>query len=135
MAKRRGRKTKYAKLLEDPRFQKKRLEVFQRDKWKCQWCFTGSETLHLHHAYYEYGLDPWDYDTATLHTVGKCCHDLADELRKDLHRETAKLSLSAQRWLMVTLRALRNRYTNLEIIEAFRAMTAEAQRIDTNKET
>lgn len=33
-----AKKEEYAKKLMDPRWQKKRLEIFKRDGWKCQNC-------------------------------------------------------------------------------------------------
>lgn len=30
----------YAEQLKDPRWQKKRLEILNRDEWKCTWCLS-----------------------------------------------------------------------------------------------
>lgn len=68
------RMTTYTEKLKDPRWQKKRLEVLNRDEWKCCGCGSGSNTLHVHHAYYASGRDPWDYPSETLTTLCAECH-------------------------------------------------------------
>lgn len=68
-------KEQYAELLKDPRWQRIRLEVFQRDNFTCQVCQSTSNTLHAHHVYY---LDetegPWDYPHQAILTVCEDCH-------------------------------------------------------------
>lgn len=51
---------KYAEKLKDPRWQKKRLEILERDKWMCRGCCETQKTLHVHHIFYVHGLEPWD---------------------------------------------------------------------------
>lgn len=65
----------YKQKLLDPRWQRKRLEVLQRDEWRCQKCFNGESTLHVHHHYYERGNDPWDYTMEALVTLCADCHE------------------------------------------------------------
>jgi len=43
----------YQEKLKDPRWQKKRLEILQRDGWKCKWCGEEKQTLHIHHLKYQ----------------------------------------------------------------------------------
>lgn len=64
----------YKEKLLDPRWQKKRLEIFERDKWKCVNCGDDVDTLHIHHLEYKYNTDPWDYDNCTLVTLCAFCH-------------------------------------------------------------
>ncbi len=40
---------KYSEKLKDPRWQKKRLEIFQRDEFHCQQCGDGENTLCVHY--------------------------------------------------------------------------------------
>ena len=65
----------YAEKLKDPRWQKKRLEIFERDKWKCVNCDDGKNELQVHHYRYEWGQDPWEYENEDLDTVCKGCHE------------------------------------------------------------
>ena len=53
--------TTYSEKLKDPRWQKKRLEIFERDNWACKKCGDTDTTLHLHHLEYQ-NCDPWDCD-------------------------------------------------------------------------
>jgi hypothetical protein len=65
---------KYAELLRDPRWQKKRLEVFNRDNFKCVKCGDDKSELNVHHYFYD-GRDPWDYELQSLETLCRCCHE------------------------------------------------------------
>lgn len=65
----------YSEKLKDPRWQKKRLEILNRDKFKCQSCGNGELTLHVHHTKYIRGNDPWDYKDNFLVTLCELCHD------------------------------------------------------------
>lgn len=67
-------KSEYSRLLLDPRWQKKRLEILQRDDFICQYCCNGEDTLHIHHRYYEYGKSPWEYNNNSLMTLCANCH-------------------------------------------------------------
>jgi hypothetical protein len=71
----------YQQLLLDPRWQKKRLEIFNRDDWRCVRCGNNTETLHVHHAYYTHGVDPWEHPGDCLSTLCATCH--SDEHKKD----------------------------------------------------
>ena len=58
-----------------PKWQKKRLEIMQRDGFKCQHCGEEDNTLVVHHRYYIKDRDIWDYDNTSLVTLCKSCHD------------------------------------------------------------
>lgn len=61
----------------DPRWQKKRLEIFTRDKWTCCWCCATDRPLQVHHLLYKRDARPWDYPDCFLETLCADCHDLA----------------------------------------------------------
>ena len=67
-------RTDYSRLLLDPRWQRLRLEVFQRDGFTCQCCGAKDRTLHAHHTFYEREALPWDYPVASLVTLCDYCH-------------------------------------------------------------
>ena len=81
-------KTYYEKLL-DPRWQKKRLEILNREDFTCEACGSTENTLHVHHGYYERNLDPWDYESSTLSCLCDLCHDIAQVRLRDVHYEIA----------------------------------------------
>ncbi len=62
-------KEKYRQERLDPRWQKKRLEIMQRDGFECRDCSDGKETLNVHHAYYIPGRKPWEYPSWALSTT------------------------------------------------------------------
>lgn len=64
----------YSDKLKDPRWQKKRLRVLERDKWKCQACGDTKTTLHVHHTQYESNMDVWDYPDSMLISLCEDCH-------------------------------------------------------------
>lgn len=51
-----------------------RLEVMQRDGFKCVHCEETKEMLNVHHSYYVAGRDPWDYPASTMITLCHKCH-------------------------------------------------------------
>lgn len=67
--------TTYSEKLQDPRWQKKRLEILERDGWACQRCGAKDKTLHVHHRLYLKKRDPWDYPGTLLLTLCSTCHD------------------------------------------------------------
>jgi len=71
-------KSAYAQKLLDPRWQRKRLEILERAKWACEACGDESSPLHVHHGFYRYGTEPWEYPDSSLHCLCEACHDCAD---------------------------------------------------------
>ena len=65
----------YAEKLKDPRWQKKRLEIFERDSWKCQACGATEIMLCVHHRYYNKNAEPWEYHNDALVTLCELCHE------------------------------------------------------------
>ncbi len=75
-------KSKYAAKYRHPKWQKKRLEVMERDGFKCFKCESEDNTLNVHHAYYVTGRDIWDYPMHSLKTLCEDCHKSEHE-KKD----------------------------------------------------
>ena len=71
-----AKKTKisYKDKLKDPRWQKKRLEIFERDSFECQCCLSDEKTLVVHHK--KYTADPCDEPNKNLITLCERCHDM-----------------------------------------------------------
>lgn len=62
----------YSDKLQDPRWQKKRLQVLNRDNFTCLYCGDEKTTLHIHHLSYK--NNPWDAELEELQTTCKFCH-------------------------------------------------------------
>lgn len=73
---------KYSDKLKDPRWQKKRLEILQRDDFSCRKCSDMSSTLHIHHKYYTKDVEPWDYKDDCFITLCDTCHLLIEAFKK-----------------------------------------------------
>lgn len=74
----------YAEMLKDPRWQKRRLEIFERDQFTCQTCLNDRAQLHVHHDRYKKGIVPWDYGGEDLITLCDSCHHGITELGRGL---------------------------------------------------
>ena len=69
----------YAEKLRHPLWQKKRLEIFNRDGWKCRFCETEIKNLQVHHVIYG-KREPWDYPDYLYQTLCEDCHAIRQEL-------------------------------------------------------
>lgn len=90
----------YFELLKDPRWQRKRLEIFNRDDWTCTSCFNKDKTLHVHHKKYKWGKKPWEYDDDSLTTLCEECHEKITESKKALDAAIAKLHPGQQEMVL-----------------------------------
>jgi len=79
----------YAEKLRHPMWQRKRLEILERDRFKCSCCEKNDETLHVHHKIYESGKEPWEYPDENFETLCKDCHDFEEDF-KSCYREKVK---------------------------------------------
>lgn len=64
----------YSDKLKHPLWQRRRLEIMNRDNWMCQMCGDRQSPLHVHHRYYLNGKHPWEYNDGALITLCECCH-------------------------------------------------------------
>ncbi len=77
----------YAAKFKDPRWQRKRLEILERDNWTCQKCGATDQTLNVHHKFYSFGQDPWQYPDWCLVTLCEECHEIEDEARREMSQQ------------------------------------------------
>lgn len=96
------RRQQYLEKLRDPRWQKLRLKVLERDEWCCQRCFDSTSTLHVHHRNYVPGQDPWDSPSDSLVTLCESCHTEEIEMQSEVDQRL--------------LRALRSKFFYRELI-------------------
>ncbi len=78
--------TPYWQKLKDPRWQKKRLIILERDGFKCRDCEDSNKSLNVHHCHY-----PWEISNELLLTVCEDCHAARQELEADGKRALALL--------------------------------------------
>lgn len=93
----------YAQKLQDPRWQQKRLLVFNRDNWKCIECGNEKLQLEVHHE--SYIGDPWDAPIETLTTLCNKCHSAKrikpEKLGASVKNSTQYISPSDERFKFV----------------------------------
>lgn len=97
------KKNNYSEKLKDPRWQKKRLEIFNRDEFACSVCFDTESTLCVHHKHYIKNLEPWEYPNELLTTLCSSCHEY----------ETENMSLAENK----LIQALKEKFFSFEIEE------------------
>lgn len=89
----------YSELLRHPFWQKRRLEIMQRDGFKCRKCSDILKNLQVHHLYYIPETLPWDYPDDALITVCDLCHE-KEEFKK---------------WFIINVLRLRADFTSEDI--------------------
>lgn len=66
----------YSEKLKDPRWQRRRLEIMQRDDFRCVLCASTTKTLHVHHSNGYRNIEPWEYGDNELKTLCEDCHEV-----------------------------------------------------------
>lgn len=82
----------YWKKLRDPRWQKRRLKIMERDAWTCQHCGAQHHTLEVHHLFYIRDTEPWDYPDEVLITLCEFCHEAMTTANRTLLIALRKVS-------------------------------------------
>ena len=89
----------YYEQLKDPRWQKKRLEILERDGWQCQACGAKEQTLHVHHKAYQNGKKPWEYGDHCLVTLCEACHKANRDVIEESQRWICRLKPAEAFWI------------------------------------
>jgi hypothetical protein len=93
----------YSEKLKHPLWQKKRLEILERDKWTCLLCGDKETTLHVHHKKYKPNTDPWNYQDSNFVTLCEHCHYEVEDYKLDVDQlKICKIST----WKDVNLRIM-----------------------------
>lgn len=86
----------YSQRLKDPRWQRKRLEVMERDNWTCRDTYVKDKPLNVHHCWYAKG-GPWETPNEYLLTLTEEAHrerqELESRAKKALGRHFANMQL------------------------------------------
>lgn len=99
----------YSERLQDPRWQRRRLEIFQRDDFTCQVCGCKDKQLEVHHLWYDPEANEiWNYRDSALITLCHSCHQREHECEANVE---------------MSLRYLRRQFLNLEIEEMLTSIT------------
>ena len=82
-----ARRVAYREKLLDPRWQKRRLEILNRDEFTCRACGDKTSTLHVHHFWYENDKEPWDVSEKALITLCVTCHEIETASGKEIEAD------------------------------------------------
>lgn len=72
----------YQQQLKSPKWQRKRLDILNRDEWSCKFCGDKETLLHVHHKSYEWGKKPWEYEEDNFISLCEDCHDILEWQKK-----------------------------------------------------
>ena len=81
----------YTDKLKHPNWQKKRLRIMDRAGFRCEICNSADITLHVHHGYYERGVDPWEYPDDTLYCICEECHRTVEANKLAIYKELGRV--------------------------------------------
>ena len=124
--------SKWSSAYRDSRWQKLRLQIMERDEWKCRGCSKGvgdGVTLNVHHSYYDAGSAPWEYPQETLVTFCEKCHTERHEIQKLILTAMSKTSILGVYGLLLMLNRLP---CTLESISCYEDVIMEATNHDSN---
>jgi len=88
-----SKKIEFKDQYKHPLWQKKRLEILERDDYKCCDCKASDKQLHVHHGYYERDVYLWEYGSDTLWTLCADCHERWGKYKKAMHIMIARIKL------------------------------------------
>ena len=77
----------YQEQLKSPKWQKKRLEILERDEYTCQNCGETENELHVHHLFYLRNLKIYEYPDKFYITLCKDCHEKIHDETEMLYKE------------------------------------------------
>jgi 5-methylcytosine-specific restriction endonuclease McrA len=74
----------YLEERKNPRWQRRRLSIFQRDDFTCRFCGDKDSELHVHHL--AYGKTVWGVSDDDLITLCRGCHAAIESVLKETRR-------------------------------------------------
>lgn len=99
-----------------PNWQKKRLEILERDNFTCQLCENKNKTLHVHHQYYIKNRKIWDYLNSCFITLCEDCH-------RAVHDEKIETTLNRMEFLHFKIEEMREKFQSRNFVgDYYRAL-------------
>lgn len=69
-----GKSNQFSEQIKSPLWQKRRLEILNKDLFTCQICGDKDSQLHVHHLCYDPKRKYWEYEDWELITLCDKCH-------------------------------------------------------------
>jgi hypothetical protein len=119
--------SEYSERLKDPRWQKLRLEVMQRDGFQCSECTRNDVHLNVHHKRYQRGHAPWEYPSDELVTLCEVCHEAVHRIKDESSLLIHQLKLRNYEGIIAALRrAAADQQVNSTVLSLLQAALDEA---------
>ena len=99
---------KYADQIKHPKWQKKRLEVFEHYGFACQECKSEGKQLHVHHPFYKIDAMIWDYAAGELMCLCCDCHKDAHAIDDKIKTHLSVLSYSQKKLVCSYVKCFKN---------------------------
>jgi hypothetical protein len=74
-------RTEWFAKLRDPRWQRRRFVIIERDHWRCRLCFNDKRQLDVHHIVYG-RENPWDSPDCELVLLCDDCHSILKHVNR-----------------------------------------------------
>ena len=81
----------YSEKLREPRWQRRRLELFASAGWKCQECGSTTRNLQAHHCSYAPLIEPWDLPDSVMMVLCEVCHEHRQGFENTIRFEIGKI--------------------------------------------
>jgi phage terminase large subunit GpA-like protein len=88
----------YSDKLKSPKWQKKRLQILNRDRFTCKLCKDTETTLHVHHKYYVDNCEPWEYPNTALVTLCEHCHKVVEDQKDEIEEFEEVKIIKSDNW-------------------------------------
>lgn len=85
----------HAEQREHPKWQRRRLEIMDKADFACERCGDDETQLHVHHKYYVWDNELWDYPDEALECLCRKCHQAVEDAKvesKSLDEEIRRLT-------------------------------------------
>lgn len=79
--------------------------VLSEKGYDCEICACHTDSPHIHHAGYQRGLEPWEYEVEDMRVLCGECHSVVHERQKEFRNYMGTLSLSAKSLLVQVMEA------------------------------
>ena len=77
-------KDEFFEKYKNPLWQRKRLQIMEKNNFECEDCGSKEKTLNVHHSYYLKNVMPWEYPDNSLHCLCEDCHKEAKKIKEKL---------------------------------------------------
>lgn len=95
----------YSEKLMHPKWVALRRRLFSLYGEQCSWC-GATKRLQIHHKFYEWDREPWDYPEETLEILCVDCHAEQDQIRKAIVRTLGHVELGSMTRILGYIEAL-----------------------------